>query len=121
MNTLVNATLNPFVGILRRSGLLASDPDYHVIRASMVIIFLFFGYQKWFEYEAERLLPYISNALSATNRRRIIMLKHSTVLILSLFMVSADALADDTLPVSDSLPPGLFTSSNQSDDWKIKN
>lgn len=61
MNTLVNATLNPVVGILRRSGLLASDLDYHIVRASMVIIFLFFGYQKWFEYEAERLIPFISN------------------------------------------------------------
>jgi len=27
----------------------------------MVIIFLFFGYQKWFQYEAEVLIPYISN------------------------------------------------------------
>ena len=27
----------------------------------MVIIFLFFGYQKWFEYEAQELIPYISN------------------------------------------------------------
>jgi uncharacterized membrane protein YkgB len=27
----------------------------------MVIIFLFFGYQKWWAYEAERLIPYISN------------------------------------------------------------
>jgi uncharacterized membrane protein YkgB len=27
----------------------------------MVIIFLFFGYQKWFEYEAQVLIPYISN------------------------------------------------------------
>ena len=27
----------------------------------MVIIFFFFGYQKWFAYEAERLIPYISN------------------------------------------------------------
>jgi uncharacterized membrane protein YkgB len=61
MNTLANATLNPFVGILRRSGLLVEDLDYHVIRASMVIIFLFFGYQKWFEYEAQVLIPYISN------------------------------------------------------------
>ena len=61
MNTLANATLNPFVGILRRSGLLAEDLDYHVIRATMVIIFLFFGYQKWFEYEAQVLIPYISN------------------------------------------------------------
>ncbi|HEU5247059.1 MAG TPA: DUF417 family protein, partial [Candidatus Udaeobacter sp.] len=35
--------------------------DYHLIRASLVIIFLFFGYQKWFQYEAQALLPYISN------------------------------------------------------------
>ena len=34
MNTLANATLNPVVGILRRSGLLASDLDYHIVRAS---------------------------------------------------------------------------------------
>jgi uncharacterized membrane protein YkgB len=61
MNTLVNAAFNPFVGILRRSGVLASDLDYHVIRASMVIVFLFFGYQKWFAYEARVLIPYISN------------------------------------------------------------
>jgi NADPH-dependent 2,4-dienoyl-CoA reductase/sulfur reductase-like enzyme len=27
----------------------------------MVIIFLFFGYQKWWAYEAQRLIPYISN------------------------------------------------------------
>jgi uncharacterized membrane protein YkgB len=37
------------------------DLDYHIVRASMVIIFLFFGYQKWFEYEAQVLIPYISN------------------------------------------------------------
>src|ERR1700751_5086682 len=27
----------------------------------MVIIFLFFGYQKWFDYEAQALLPYIGH------------------------------------------------------------
>jgi uncharacterized membrane protein YkgB len=27
----------------------------------MVIVFLFFGYQKWFQYEADVLVPYISN------------------------------------------------------------
>jgi len=27
----------------------------------MVIIFLFFGYQKWFPYEAQALIPFISN------------------------------------------------------------
>jgi uncharacterized membrane protein YkgB len=46
---------------MTRSGLLKSDFDYHFVRASMVIIFLFFGYQKWFEYEAQVLIPYISN------------------------------------------------------------
>ena len=58
MNTLLNAMLNPFIRIAQKSGLLATDLDYHLIRASMVIIFLFFGYQKWWEYEAERLVPF---------------------------------------------------------------
>jgi uncharacterized membrane protein YkgB len=42
-------------------GVLKDDLDYHLIRASMVIIFSFFGCQKWFEYEAQTLIPYISN------------------------------------------------------------
>jgi uncharacterized membrane protein YkgB len=46
---------------LATSWLTRKDLDYHIIRASMVIIFLFFGYQKWFEYEAQVLIPYISN------------------------------------------------------------
>lgn len=46
---------------LAGSSLLRSDLDYHLVRAAMVIIFLFFGYQKWFAYEAERLIPFISN------------------------------------------------------------
>jgi uncharacterized membrane protein YkgB len=37
------------------------DIDYHLIRASMVLILLAFGYQKWFDYEAKVLIPYISN------------------------------------------------------------
>ena len=43
------------------SWLIRKDLEYHLLRASMVIIFLFFGYQKWFEYEARVLLPYIGN------------------------------------------------------------
>jgi len=42
-------------------GILKNDLDYHLLRASMVIIFLFFGYQKWFDYEAQALLPYIGH------------------------------------------------------------
>src|SRR5262247_4148241 len=49
------------VNALIKLGLLKEDLDYHLVRASMIIIFLFFGYQKWFEYEAEVLIPYISN------------------------------------------------------------
>jgi len=47
--------------VLIRLGILKEDLDYHLIRASMIIIFLFFGYQKWFQYEADVLIPYISN------------------------------------------------------------
>jgi|SRR6516165_3837759 uncharacterized membrane protein YkgB len=46
---------------LIKLGILKQAVDYHLIRASMVIIFLFFGYQKWFQYEAQVLIPYISN------------------------------------------------------------
>src|SRR5262249_28529116 len=54
-------TMDSLTRILAKSGLLKGDLDYHLIRASMVIIFLFFGYQKWFEYEAEALIPFIKN------------------------------------------------------------
>src|SRR4029077_19782149 len=57
MNSLINILTN----IMTKFGLLKEDLDYHLIRASIVIIFLFFGYQKWFEYEAQALIPYISN------------------------------------------------------------
>ena len=62
MEALTNTELNPFVGKLRESGLLMTDLDYHVLRASMIIMYFFFGYQKWWPYEAERLVPFISNS-----------------------------------------------------------
>jgi uncharacterized membrane protein YkgB len=49
------------VRALIKLGILKNDIDYHLLRASMVIVFLFFGYQKWFEYEAQALLPYIGH------------------------------------------------------------
>jgi uncharacterized membrane protein YkgB len=49
------------VRALSKLGILTNDLDYHLLRASMVIIFLFFGYQKWFEYEAQALVPYIGH------------------------------------------------------------
>ena len=53
--------MNSIINALIKIGLLRDDLDYHLLRASMVILFLFFGYQKWFEYEAQVLIPYISN------------------------------------------------------------
>ena len=49
------------INALIRLGLLRRDLDYHLMRASLVVLFLFFGYQKWFDYEAQALIPYISN------------------------------------------------------------
>ncbi len=53
--------MNTLIKILAKSGLLKGDLDLHLVRASMVLIFVLFGYQKWFEYEAQTLIPFISN------------------------------------------------------------
>jgi uncharacterized membrane protein YkgB len=53
--------MNSLIKILARSGLLKGNLDLHLVRGSMVLIFLLFGYQKWFEYEAQTLIPFISN------------------------------------------------------------
>jgi uncharacterized membrane protein YkgB len=48
-----------FIRTLVRMGLLKEDLDYYLIRGSLVFIFLIFGYQKWFEYTAQTVLPFI--------------------------------------------------------------
>jgi uncharacterized membrane protein YkgB len=53
--------MNPLIRTLVRLGLLTEDLDYRLIRASLVIIFLFFGYTKWFEYAARLMVPFISH------------------------------------------------------------
>jgi uncharacterized membrane protein YkgB len=57
----IDIATKPIVERLADSWPLRRDVEYHLLRASMVIVFLFFGYQKWFEYEARVLIPYISN------------------------------------------------------------
>ena len=37
------------------------DIDNHLVRASKVIIYFFFGYQKWFDYEAQGLIPFFTH------------------------------------------------------------
>jgi uncharacterized membrane protein YkgB len=53
MNGLINrlATMRFFHG----------DLDNHLVRASMVIIYFFFGYQKWFDYEVQGLIPFFKH------------------------------------------------------------
>jgi hypothetical protein len=41
-----NEIMNLLIKVLIRLGLLRKDLDYHLVRASMVIIYFFFGYQK---------------------------------------------------------------------------
>jgi uncharacterized membrane protein YkgB len=53
--------MNSLVTLLAKSRFLKNDLDYLLLRASMVVIFLFFGYQKWFPYEAQGLIPYITH------------------------------------------------------------
>jgi len=53
--------MNLIIKLLTKAGILKPDLDYHLLRALMVIICLFFGYQKWFDYEAQALIPYISH------------------------------------------------------------
>ena len=53
--------MNALVKFLARYRLLKGDVDLHLVRGSMVLIFLLFGYQKWFEYEAQTLIPFIRN------------------------------------------------------------
>jgi uncharacterized membrane protein YkgB len=53
--------MNSLIKILARSSLLKGDLDLHLVRGSMVLIFLLFGYQKWWEYEVQTLRPFIEN------------------------------------------------------------
>jgi uncharacterized membrane protein YkgB len=53
MNWLVNRLVN--------SRLFQGDLDLHLVRTSMVILYFFLGYQKWFDYEAQGLIPFFTH------------------------------------------------------------
>ena len=53
--------MNALIRLLAKSRLLQGDLDLHLVRGSMVLIFVLFGYQKWFEYEVQTLVPFINN------------------------------------------------------------
>jgi uncharacterized membrane protein YkgB len=53
--------MNKRIKFLSKTAPFQGDVDYHLIRASMVIIYFFFGYQKWFDYEAQGLIPFFTH------------------------------------------------------------
>jgi hypothetical protein len=53
--------MDRLINTIVKLAIFKSDFDYHLMRASMVFIAFFFGYQKWFQYEADALIPYISH------------------------------------------------------------
>jgi uncharacterized membrane protein YkgB len=53
--------MNAIAQLLARSGLLKHDLDYNLLRAAMVIIFAWFGYDKWWTAEIRGLLPIITH------------------------------------------------------------
>ena len=54
-------TMDKLIRFLSKLTSFQRDLDYHLIRASMVIIYFFFGYQKWFDYEAQGLIPFFTH------------------------------------------------------------
>ena len=53
--------MNFIIRSLIQVGIPKKDLDYHLLRGVMVVIYLLFGYQKWFEYEAQALIPYFTH------------------------------------------------------------
>ena len=53
--------MNWLITHLAKVRLLKGELDYHLVRASMVIVFFFFGYQKCFDYEAKGLIPFFTH------------------------------------------------------------
>lgn len=53
--------MNWLIQQLAKIHLLKGGFDYHLVRASMVILYFFFGYQKWFAYEAKELVPFFAH------------------------------------------------------------
>jgi len=66
---------------LLRRGSFQGDLDYHLIRASMVIIYFFFGYQKWFDYEVQGLIPFFTHGPSIFWMYSVFGMKGSTYLL----------------------------------------
>jgi uncharacterized membrane protein YkgB len=56
-----NKEMSVLLKVLAKMGLFRADLDYRLLRTSMVVIYFFFGYQKWFDYEAQGLVPFFTH------------------------------------------------------------
>lgn len=53
--------MNRLINLLANMRLFKGGLDNHLVRTSMVITYFFFGYQKWFDYEAKGLVPFFTH------------------------------------------------------------
>jgi uncharacterized membrane protein YkgB len=53
--------MDGLIAKLSKLDIVRGDFDYHFTRATMVLLFLVFGCQKWFAYEANAIVPFIRN------------------------------------------------------------
>jgi uncharacterized membrane protein YkgB len=53
--------MDALIAKLSKLDIVRGDFDYHFTRAMMVIVFYVFSCQKWFDYEAQALVPFISH------------------------------------------------------------
>ena len=50
--------MNSVINRIAKMNIFQGDIDNHLVRASMIFIYFMFGYQKWFDYEAQGLVPF---------------------------------------------------------------
>jgi uncharacterized membrane protein YkgB len=56
-----NPVLKTLIWMANRLGLLQPEHSYKLLRASLILIFLMFGYGKWFEYAAQLMVNFITH------------------------------------------------------------
>jgi uncharacterized membrane protein YkgB len=53
--------MNSLINRIAKMSIFRGDIDNHLVRAAMIFIYFIFGYQKWFEYEAQGLVPFFTH------------------------------------------------------------
>jgi uncharacterized membrane protein YkgB len=56
-----SGSLDQLIAKLSKLDIVKGDFDYHLMRLAMIAVFFIFSCQKWFDYEAQALIPFISH------------------------------------------------------------